>query len=347
MDASELLRRLDMGLDIYKHFMGGDVRIRKSYKSPLRSEKHASFNLFVKNSARSTDTNGQVWWRDHAGDSGSPWDFVMRLKYCDFLGALEYVRVSLCGLPARPDLAERLMDQYLPPMVVKTRMDTGPDFVLTPSLRMSSWHPHDNAYYPPGIIDVATRDAFYCAPLLDYRYEGNGKDFTVHATEDDPLYEYLFPGSDHFKIVRPQAKSRGGKWIGNAKSDHDVFGLHLTPAKCPALVLIAGNRDCMAGWQACEGKLPFVAMASESAYPTAEQVAFFKSVAERVYVLYDCDATGLRFTEKICTEHGFLPDLQLLYKATEVNDLMQLLEPRTPAERQDVGQWLLTATQSG
>src|SRR3972149_3371377 len=61
-------------LTLYEKYIGQNIRIGKCIKSPLREEKHPSFNIY-------RAVNGRVLFKDLAGDGGDIFNFVM-IKYC-------------------------------------------------------------------------------------------------------------------------------------------------------------------------------------------------------------------------------------------------------------------------
>src|SRR5688572_1848623 len=85
MNLREIILDQVTEMEIYQHYLGGEVKLGRAMKSPLRQEKHPSFNVYQ------SQSNGKIYWKDFGDERGDCFTFVMRLHNCTFQEALHLV----------------------------------------------------------------------------------------------------------------------------------------------------------------------------------------------------------------------------------------------------------------
>lgn len=359
----QLVVQADYGMDVYRKYLtpylrGKVLKLGYSYISPLRPEKHASFNLF-----RSTHDQC-VWWMDQASQGGDCLTFIMRLFNCDYRDAVRKLRSEILGLPADADKLELLTNFRLKAMPPPPPPPIEYPKFITPIVREDDfyqgvWASQDEKYFPQHIFGAEYLHTYYCTPLAGYQYQQYNpdpklaRDFRVGADWyiGQGMYAYSWGEGKggHHKIVRPYTPPKNGrrmKWISNTLKEEHVFGEHLLPADgeppVEAACLLAGNRDAIA-YHRLAG-VPALATTAEGHMPTPEQLARWRTKALRWYVLYDNDKTGQAFEQRLITECGFTGGLSTILQHYQENDLTKLLiEKIPPHQHQRLGTWFRQA----
>jgi hypothetical protein len=368
-ELEELVQKADNGMDVYRYFIQDKkpVKLGLMYHSPLPGhvDKHPSFNLFR------SKTDGMIWWKDHAIEGGNVWKFIQHMQGCTFGEAVRWLRDFL-GVPQEDDNVTQLTRRLLPPLVLKTKQDierVAPQ--ILPMNRPEDFYcgvyaAIDEKYYPKHLFGAEVLKKYRTTPLMNYRFikadPDDPKDFTIHSSVTEPMYHYKFLGDDmaqgylRHKVVRPYSKF---KWISTTVADEDIFGLHLLPLhqpKLPVLVVLAGQRDTMA-FHKLTG-LPACCFSAEGHYPSHRQINLLHSLADRVFVLYDLDKTGLKMTDILTGNatqdwldthpnlplYNFLPGLNGLLRhfdpdGSQKLDVTKLLLSRPVWEHKELATW--------
>lgn len=375
--VQELIMRADAGMDVFRRYLdtqGKTLKTGYAYLSPLRQEKHPSFNLF-----RSRQ-DGTIWFMDQASGGGNCLTFLMRLFGCDYRDAVRKLRSEVLGLSPDPDSIERLGNFCLgAPLVKRAPM---PDYLkfLIPQPREHNFYQGpfadlDQAYYPEHIFGAQVLEAYHCQPLNSYRYQNTDpsakhRDFVVGADWyiGRSMYGYGF-GDGRQKIVQPNTppdkNDRPRKWISTSKKELDLFGAHLLPAegepKLEAICLLAGNRDAMAFYRLTG--VVGLASTAEGHLPTDEMFALMRRSAEQQFCLYDNDETGQKFQAVLTDDYqhpgylkwldnhreqagrrfGFQRGLDTLLTHYGYNDLTELLQKTPVSQHGRLGTWFRQA----
>ncbi len=286
MDIRELKSRCDAvdHWQVFEHFLGTAIRPKQLMLSPFRDERHPSFGIF-----RGRD--GVVRYKDFAEEGGDIYAYIQRAHKVTFQEAVKQVALKLgieahhTPLPARTTPTIRVK-----PMARATTWFDGRE-----------WNRNDREYWEGKFnIPIALlqkNNVHGCKTF--YLRNGQGRETTYHHSEEDPFYVYRI--GTHHKLYRPKAPDKKLRFIGNTTSE-DIFGSH-PPVKLP-VVITGGQKDALTAmaWFLCRA----YSMNAENILPTNEQMMWMMKDATRVFVLYDGDATGIRYMNAMIRDYPFV-----------------------------------------
>lgn len=300
-------------LEIFYHYLGREVKLGRPIVSPLRQEKHPSFNLYQ------SPTNGKIYYKDFGDERGDCFKFVMALYQCTFPEALQIVCQDF-GIQTESKFSgsrERVKIR-IPQIIINPRKEL-------PYARME-WDPDLLELWEKGNAGIDILKEYNTWPVLKMKVKKRDSEewFIIHSSKVDPIYCFDYENSVK-KFYRPKAKDKKFKFISNLRAG-DIFGLKQLKehvklhGKVKVLIVCAGQKDCLSlyGSTGIRG----IALNSESASVTKELFIELLQYAENILVCYDNDATGIKNAAKIKQEIGidniFLGDLA---SAEEVNDI--------------------------
>jgi hypothetical protein len=230
MKKEDILARID-DKSIYEHYIGTELRKGKKVLSPLRGEKHASFNIFY-----SSDANRWLF-KDFNGESGDVFKFVMLWFNVDFVEALKIIAHDF-GLEARSHNYVRA-EQNTVPSKISSRQKF--EYILRPFDKYDElcWNRYDIE-----IETIKTYNGFGCKEFSFFNAYGL---LTVKTAYTNPLYVFINKESKRTKFYKPLETEKKKKFIGNTDG-MDVFGWHLVnPGDC--ILWCAGQKDTMKIYQ--------------------------------------------------------------------------------------------------
>lgn len=119
-------------------------------------------------------------------------------------------------------------------------------------------------------------------------------------TEYDPAYSYEF-GNAKRKIYRPMSKKKEYRFLTNVKDETWQGKL---PKTGDTLIITKSYKDVLV-----LNSLGYASTApqSESANIDEHIITDLKSRFNNIYLLYDNDAPGKKYSEKICNQHNLIP----------------------------------------
>ena len=274
--------------EVYTNLIGTNPPIGKAILSPLREEKHPSFNVYK------DEKTGEYRFKDHGTDvSGDCVQFFELIKNCDFKTAIEL-----------------LQQEY---------NCTISDYSNTPTVLINSIKPADSSKLNSTLksFEVKTRIKFTeqeAAYFKQYKIKGEiVKKFNVLALDNYTLpngttikrkENELFFCINHntwAKIYKPNSSDRKYRFLhlGNKPTDF-IFGYDQLPPSGDQLIITGGEKDVLTlssmGYNA-------ISLNSETATLSPSKASEFKSRFKEVIVLYDIDETGLKASEKLCQKN--------------------------------------------
>lgn len=303
-------------LEIFYHYLGKEVKLGRPIVSPLRQEKHPSFNLYQ------SPTNGKIYYKDFGDERGDCFKFVMQLFQCTFPESLQIVCQDF-GIQAgnvNTKIWEKAFNVRIPQIFINPRKEL-------PYARLA-WDDdtYPNSLWKKGKVSFQILDEYNVWPVdkLKVKKRDSEEWFVIKSSENDPIYCYDYENGAK-KFYRPNAKDKKFKFISNLRSG-DIFGLkqlkdHVAKqGKVHVVIICAGQKDCLSlfGSTGIRG----IALNSESASVTKELFIELLQYADHVLVCYDNDATGNKNAAKIKDEIGIDNiDLGELASAEIVNDI--------------------------
>jgi len=331
MNLAELNPELEFGMRVYRHYLSPTVKLGHHYKSPFGHDGRPSFNLFQR-------PDGHVAWCDHAmGDDfqGSCYDFVGKLFGVDFKESIRIIKREILGLSARD-----IDGAYSKPLPQQKYKPLATQSLLAETVSITA-HPRqftaaDLDFFARTGIQKETLGKYHCYALSGYEFSKGARGFSLSAKQDDPMYGYHFPLTNHWKIYRPFAADKRYKWISNVDARQDVFGWDTLPQRAGKLYLCAGQRDTMALHQLTG--LPCIALNSETARLSPELYQLLTCVADEVLCCLDNDVTGHKAQEQLRYDWGIYDGGREVLESAGVNDLSELLGECGELQRYAVGE---------
>ena len=296
-------------LRLFEHLLGHEVRVGKTFTSPIRAERNPSFNVF----------RGRYGyrWKDFAGESGTIYDLAMRMHAIDFKAAIDL----LYGFTGGEIPAVHTMKR---PMFIGPKKKGA---VIECTYR--EWSEADTSFWLRWNIGLLVLLKYNVNSIEKASIRSSTGKVTelVHEVEN-PLYGIHI--NKKVKVYRPLNPNKKMKMLGNTGSD-EVFGLEQAEMKgCRVrdIVLSGGNKDALA-W-ICNGMgddLLAVSMNSETTHIQEHVMLRISKCAERVWICYDNDTTGIKAQEAQKMRYPFLRTIQL-GQFTKRKDFADLVESR-------------------
>lgn len=294
-------------LEIFYHYLGKEVKLGRAVVSPLRQEKHPSFNLYQ------SPTNGKIYYKDFGDERGDCFNFVKELFKCSFKEALQIIAQDFgVNVDKGFDRSSysRKISIRIPQMFIEKRKEI-------PYAR-AEWNSKTFELWRKGNVTLDILKEYNTWSVEKYKIQKRDSEewVVVKSFEQDPIYCYDYENGVK-KFYRPFSKDKKKKFVSNLRSG-DIFGLkqlkeHVAiHGKVKVLIICAGQKDCLSlyGSTGIRG----IALNSESASVSKELYLELVQYAENILVCYDNDTTGLKHAKKIKEEVGinniFLGDLQ-------------------------------------
>lgn len=291
IDKDKILNLTQGGLNVFSHYLGFEVNLRRNFKSPFYEDTRASCHIYY-------DKKGQCYkYYDH-GDtsySGDCFWFVAVLHNLDlknnFPEVLQLIVDDLhlhliCDQEPRIGIQQRLQRKQeptpttQPPSVQEERPYS---FELLPfdTALLNYW-----AHY--GIYEDTLR-LFRVRALTSYEsVSAEGKRFELRSTPTEPIFAYI--SDDHIKIYRPNSSKIRFLHGGRMPAIY-CFGIEQIPTKGDILFITGGEKDVLSlyahGFHA-------ICFNSETAQIPENIIESLQLRFRHLILLYDTDETGLR-----------------------------------------------------
>jgi len=272
--------------DVYNYYLPG-IKIGKVYKSPFRSDKQASFGIFI-------GFDGELAFNDYRLGGGDFIKFVTWIEQCSYIDALNHINniFDLKFLPRggvnRIYIKPALISKYKPKAKHKPKI----------YIKSREWNSIDAEYWYP-LIESDVK------PANPIKYFWIDKQLFGTA----PLaYSYKY-GKNVYKIYQPTKDRKEGKWWSNISASTPWFGHNNLPDTGDYLFVASSNKDALVlialGYNA-------IAPHSESQTFTPEQHAEYSFRFKNIVVFFDNDTTGIlkayRFNDLYGTTSLFLEE---------------------------------------
>lgn len=272
--------------DLWNYYIPG-ISLGKAFCNPLRNDKNPSASLFV---AR----NGALLMKDFAGTTMNIWMFLQAKYGLTFYESLVTVNNDFnLKLLNKPKISFPTMEIF----GITTNKKLEPQEASVIKIKKRIWNEVDEAYW--GQYGLSIEFLIEHKVLALQNYWLNDKLFYWYS-KNNPMYSYEF-GYSKRKLYAPLAKKY--KFITNA-GDSILQGYEYLPKEADILIITKSYKDVLV-----LKKLGFSSFApqSESMNIPEKVITSIKLRFKAIYLLYDNDATGIKFSKKICDAHGFVP----------------------------------------
>ena len=269
--------------DIFKYYIPG-IELKKKINSPLREDKNPSFNIFWYPVAK------RIFFKDlGSGDKGDSFNFVERIKNCDFQTALKIIAMDF-----RLDKYLSINGDYYTPSVHEPIIHS--KSIIEKSIKESvciqiterKWLIRDMNYWGSYGISKNTLIKYRVRPI-QYMFIDDivyGVDSLAYA------YTEFKDGVVKYKIYQPALKEN--KWFNNFV-DNTLSGFSQLTREGDLLIIASSLKDAM-----CLHDLGYTNVIA----PQTENYIFKQYVLDdlkwrfkRVVLFYDHDDAGIKASE--------------------------------------------------
>jgi len=286
LTKEEIVKRVSYW-DLWSYYIP-NCELKKRFLSPLRIEKVPSASLFIA-------YDGTILLKDHALGTFTIWSFLQR-KY-----NLTYQEVLLTinndfnlGLSSKK-FVKPTMNFYGIPQKIKTHKDSPTSKI---SIKKREWNNYDKDYWNQYCLSLEFITKRNVIPLQNFWVN----DILVYWYNPyNPSYCYEFKKDKKRKIYSPYAKNY--KFCTNA--GNDIWqGEEFLPWIGDILIINKSYKDVLVleslGYNS-------VAPQSESHIFDEIKINTYKKRFEKIYLLYDNDETGKKYSKLNCDKHDLIP----------------------------------------
>lgn len=279
---------------IYEFYLNQVVSQNKKYISPFRDEKTPSLTFFAINAI-------EILWKDWGDtEQESPLGvvaFIMKLHNCSYFEALSIINRDMClGL----DGVGVKVDGKVQP---STNVPKKSSFEVNNKHKLIEVEPQifkkeDVSYWESYGITLPTLIR-YSVRTVKYVWL-NGTMVRIYS-RSNPVYSYYLGEKDnkhYYKIYSPKSPKHK-KWLTNAPQNI-IQGINNLTWTDDKLIITKSLKDVML---LNEMGIDAVAVQSETS-PLEERTAtLFMTSYDDIYVLFDNDEVGVKFSAKLCKEY--------------------------------------------
>jgi hypothetical protein len=286
-------------LEIFSHYLGKEVKLGRPIVSPLRQEKHPSFNLYQ------SPTNGKIYYKDFGDERGDCFKFVMELFGCTFPEALQIVCQDF-GIESGQKIDKKIWEKTFNVRIPQIFINPRKEFPY--SRLVWGFSTYTKSLWPKGNVTEKILLEYNVWPVFKMKIKKRDSDewFVLESSPEDPIYCFDYENGVK-KFYRPNVKDKKYKFISNLRTG-DIFGLKQLKnyvkkvGIVDVVIICAGQKDCLSlyGSTGIRG----VALNSESASVSKELLIELLQYAKNILVCYDNDATGIKNAAKIKEEIG-------------------------------------------
>jgi len=307
-NRQNILDNTNNGLAIFEYYIPQlkESGTAKNFKALFRDDGHsADANVFV-------PPKSSTWcYHDFVtGENLNPFDFVMKLRDCDFKEAIAIISKDM------------LMD--IPVTSQKKVINTSAieNFNLV--------HGNDYSYWLDYVTESAIMEVmskFKVQALDSFTFTKGNKQFRIAAKASDPLFGFQISDTC-CKIYRPMPTGKQVKhlWLGKKpESYHDLYGMDLLPENTEFILIVEGLKDAIVA-----NAHGIVAVGADNAATRlqAEDVELLQKKCQHLIVCYDIDLPGKTGAMKTASEHGLhnliLPETLISEGGKDLSDFFKL-----------------------
>jgi hypothetical protein len=287
LTIQEILKRVSEW-DLWSYYVPGIV-LKTPFLSPLMKDTTPSASLFQ-------SRDGNLLLKDFRLGTYTIWSFLQTKYGLTFYEALLTVNNDFNLGLVKVKLNKPTTNAFFGLATKQKAVSTGD---TTFKIKVRKWNKADEDYWKQFGLTTQFLEEHNVKPLENYWV--NYKLVYCH-TEYDPAYSYEF-GRAKRKIYRPLTKQRNFRFLTNAK-DHIWQGIKYLPTKGDSLIITKSYKDVLVlkslGYNS-------VAPQSEAVNIEKDTIIDLKSRFSNIYLLYDNDEPGKKYSNKVCVEHNLIP----------------------------------------
>ena len=283
LNRNDIINATHGGLDIFRHYLGRELRVGRKFRNPFYQDTHASCSLYFDR------RSGVYKYRDFGNEdyAGDCFDLVATLhnlscrKADDFVEILRIINRDLClGLSDEATANKPIIRprSFVPEPARKTP---------TPyKFRVQTFSDAEQAWWKQYGINAETLNRYGVVSLAEYfGISNSGRSYTLRSSPSEPMFGYV--RQNGIKVYRPQSQSRF--LFGGSFKDYYCFGQEQLPATGDTLFITGGEKDVLS--LAAHG-FPAICFGSETARIPHKLIEELSQRFQNIVLLYDMDATG-------------------------------------------------------
>ena len=284
--------------DIYKYYIGNDIKLNFIISSPLRSDKHPSFGIF-----KSAKTGNLLFKDLSTGISGNCIHFVMNLFNITYFAAIKKVWFDI------------ILNR-----VHKTTTGIEIDKIKSTSTEIlvnkRNWSKTDDDYWSQYGITREYLKRFKVHPINYYSI--NSEIAPAIYSNTSPMYAYFI--FNKIKIYRPY-EDKTFKWRTNATC-YDIQGYEQLPDKCEHIIITKSLKDVIVLTM-----LGYNAIAPNSENHTIPEVIIDKLRKDKgttkFTIFYDNDEAGMKAAEKLLNKYEYFNNIFIGEECKDISDYVK------------------------
>lgn len=303
----------------YEYILGNGIVLGRAIKSPLRDDRHPSFNIFQTKS-------GGLYWKDFAYGEGDLYKLTQEVYRCDFKRAVE-ILASVYGISHFdiPEPIGRSIINSIRKAVSPYKEDTRTLVTFKPAEANMENRAYQLAKkeadkYHLHLEELEEFDMIPIEEASVRRADGHTSHFMYGG---NAMFAFKV-GEDSTKIYMPGRKP---KYIGNTRKE-DIYGLSKMVYNPTLHTVIVGGHKDVAMMSALFGKdniLQFCCFNSESIMPDEDQMVAINQRSDIVFLLYDNDAAGHYNAAKITEKYPIIRKIDQSKMMEEGEDISDVL----------------------
>jgi hypothetical protein len=266
--------------DVYSYYIGDKFSIGKVISSPFREDKNPSFGIF-----KSNKTSSLLYKDLSTGSTGNCVQFVQQLFKLSYRDSL---------IKILDDYKNNLLKISTEGITIKEDYRSTNTII---SVRKKPFCKTDDLYWNQfGLFRDDLRH-FNVYPIQEYWINEIVQPWSYN--EANPGYSYQV--YNKYKIYKPKALKKEGKWIGNC-TNYDIQGLEQLDDKGHLLIITKSLKDVMVLY-----KLGYKSIAPNSENNGVPKCIIdnLKSRFTKILILYDNDEAGRKGAINLSTKTNF------------------------------------------
>ncbi len=267
--------------ETYMSYYLGVPISKKLFKSPLRTDNHTTCSFF-------RGKSGNLYFKDFATGQCLSFEGVVMAKYgCSYKEALNIIAKDFGYINGSTPKAIKIQPKFEGNKQTFIQVETK-EFS---EYELKWW----NSY---GITkDILKKFNVYSCKTVFLNGQINSQ-----STQHCPIYGYYFGKKENveqWRIYFPKNQKTGYKFIGNVNMK-TIQGYKQLPKKGKALVITKSMKDLLVFYSL---GIPAIAPNSENIFISDKVLEELKERFENIFLLFDNDLPGVRFTNKVRKEH--------------------------------------------
>ncbi len=304
LDKQQILKRTGNGLFVFRHYIGNEWRVGKSFRNPLYDDTNPSCTVYhdkKSNTYKMKDFGNDEYSGDcfyivgkiTGYDCTLPNEFIEILKTINRDMNLGIADEKSSRLNQNPNTRKvgnipNTQNETIYPDPQEQALVTDKKFHFTSKQFTES----ELAFWASYGIKEDILVRYNVESILEFRSKTQaGKIFWFSSSRDEPSFGYINEG--YIKLYRPFSAMRFC-YGGNVPDNH-CFGLNQLPAKGDILFITGGEKDVMS--LAARG-FNAICFNSETANIPTAAIQRLTYRFKHIVLLYDTDKTGLDSSKK-------------------------------------------------